>query len=264
VGSGIACSGTTYPGTDAGIAQFIACEGGTIQDAATDSGTLLGFAASAGCPSSGGETWPAPLAVACMRARKMLYKCSTGTVSGAGTNLDLSLAKTGLVAGEKALASAGVLSGMATMGIGTAVTLVITGLTDLIQHHAQAVANEQKTICAVCNAFNQFETQIESELAAGTITVTQAIALLTQAVNQLSPSLTSLSGGKLDALWGYNLAMQAYALYLQKVVYPVLAPSPATAISELSGSTSVAGVPVPNYALWIGGGLILAKLLGVI
>src|SRR5277367_4009520 len=85
MGAGAGCSGKTFPATDAGLSGFVSCEAGYILDATTPDGVLMGFAASAGCPSSGMETWPSAVAMACMRAHKVLYSKSTGGDCGTST-----------------------------------------------------------------------------------------------------------------------------------------------------------------------------------
>jgi len=245
--------------------QLAACEGWPVLDSVTPDSVLMGYAASGGCPSSGSETWPVTLAAAMMRANRAMYSkvsaqdCGSSTISGAGTDLTIGMINKSVTAvNTLAVAAIGVPI------VGPLIGLAITGVEDIIKHHAQAVANEQRTICATVNAFNQFEAQLESKIASGGITLENAIALCNQAVTQITSALNSISNGKHDAPWGWALAIGSLGLYLQAMVYPTLVPAPATVASELSGSTSVAGVAVPNYALWIGGGLILAKLLGVI
>lgn len=118
-----------------------------------------------------------------------------GAVTGAGL-ATLPAIGLGTVAGIGAggFAAAGTLAsailGPATLGIG----LLIGPLLGIIEHHAQAVATEDSTICGVANAVNQVIPQIDTAVASGTITAQQGISAMQSLVAQMSTALNKIAG----------------------------------------------------------------------
>jgi hypothetical protein len=91
-----------------------------------------------------------------------------------------------------ALGAAGTLAGPATLGISTAVSLAVSAIEGIFQHHDIAVANEQQTICQVAQFFNQAKRSIDNAVRAGQITPDEGVAYLTQICNQAKTGLASI------------------------------------------------------------------------
>jgi hypothetical protein len=127
-----------------------------------------------------------------LRARGLLYArqnagdcgAPVGAPTGFGSGQIVGLsgaAASGVIGG---LGAVGALSGAATFGIGTAVTLAVSAISGIFTHHAAAVANEQATICSVVNYFNPIVKQIDDAVASGQISDQEGIVYMTQVANQ--------------------------------------------------------------------------------
>lgn len=121
------------------------------------------------------------------------------------------------------LGAVGVLSGAATFGIGAAITVAVAGISEIFQHHAQAVANEQRTICSVVNYFNAAKQQIEQSLLSGEITPAQAVTYLNQVGNAAKTGMSSIEQVCNAACYfkGYINAL----LDFSRQYYPAIAPN---------------------------------------
>jgi len=98
-------------------------------------------------------------------------------------------AASGVVGG---LGAAGVLAGPATLGISSAISIAIGGIEDLFAAHAQAVANEQSTICSVASFFNNAKRQIDLAVRQGQISSDAGAAALIQICNQAKNGLATI------------------------------------------------------------------------
>jgi hypothetical protein len=107
---------------------------------------------------------------------------SVGMVSSIGGPASLGFAAAGSIAGD--------VLGFATLGLG----LAIGPLMALIQHHGQAVQNEDNTICSVATSANQIIPQIDQAVATGSITAAQGIQAMASLVQQLNVQLNTVSG----------------------------------------------------------------------
>jgi hypothetical protein len=176
---------------------------------------------------------PASFAAVCeamLRARGIIYwKNNPGDcpapvgASGFGSGQIVGLsghAASGILGG---LGAAGVLSGPATLGIGTAVSLAVAGITDIFAHHAQAVANEQSTICQVAGYFNPLVKQLDSAVATGQISPSQGISYMQQICQQAASGLAGIMKS-CNAACVYQGVLRAFA-DLASYFYPAIAPA---------------------------------------
>lgn len=205
---------------------------------------LSTWAAKAGARSS---DWTMCFTVSCLVARRILYSAAPCPVQGGRYGSSISDIDKGIGVG---LASA---SKFDPEPISKSILVTITAVFGFFtQHHAQAVANEQKTLCQSTGAYNQFADQIEAALKAGQITVQNAIGALEQAVSQISQIISSVAGkgtSGCNAGCGHLIALEALRQYNEAVYYPSL----------VSG---VANGGIGTVAL-VGGGAFAAHAAGV-
>jgi hypothetical protein len=129
------------------------------------------------------------------------------------------MAASGAIGG---LGAAGVISGPATLGIGTAISFAVAGIEDIFQHHAQAVANEQSTICNVAGYFNPLLKQIDSAVASGQITDQEGIAAIRQISDQAIAGLQSIYK-PCNAACVFQAILRAHKDFVG-YYYPILSP----------------------------------------
>jgi len=201
---------------------------------------------------------------AMLRAGGLIYAkqvdgdCGAATLSsGPDTNSQIvGLAGTGASLSIGGLGAVGVLSGAATFGIGAGITVAVAAISDIFQHHAQAVANEQRTICAVVNNFNAAKALIDNAVATGQITPGEAVTYLTQVANQAKTGLSSIEKVCNAACYfkGFISAQVDFA----RQYYPSIAPNTGqlrpgqapTAFGSLPGGVpSTANNPAPQPPL---------------
>jgi hypothetical protein len=186
----------------------------------------------------------AVLAEACLRARGMLYHKSSpgdcGQASAVPGGLPSAqivglsgMAASGVIGG---LGAAGTLSGAATLGIGTAVSLAVAGISAIFTHHDQAVKNEQATICQVASYFNGLIVQIDDAVLSGQITYDQGITYMKQVTNQAISGLQSIYK-PCNAACVYQGVLRAHADFAAWF-YPRI--SPATFGAQAPGSAPIA------------------------
>jgi hypothetical protein len=175
---------------------------------------------------------PADFAAICeanLRARGLIYfKNSPGDCGAPAkpasplTGLFLSAGGAGGAIALTGLKSAGIFSGAATLGIGTAVTFAISGIEDIFAHHAEAVANEQQTICSVASYFNPLIAQIDQAVESGQITAQQGIAYLAQAANTAISGLATIEKA-CNAACVYQAILKAHVDFASSA-YPAISP----------------------------------------
>lgn len=175
---------------------------------------------------------PADFAIvceACLRARGLLYwKQNAGDCPAPAAIPGISSGQIVGLSGQAAsgvlggLGAAGVISGAATFGIGTAVTLAVSAIEGIFAHHAQAVANEQSTICSVAGYFNPLMKQIDNAVATGKISDQEGIAYVRQVAQQ---AITGLQGiyKVCNAACVYQGILKAHIDFVG-FFYPLLSP----------------------------------------
>ncbi|SRR6266478_1787247 len=146
--------------------------------------------------------------------------------------------------------------GAATLGIG----LVALPILAILAHHAQAVAQEQSTLCAVTNSWNAFADAVETQLAQGKIGIQDAMAALPQIYQQLSDALRGITKG-FNAGAYFQRALDALQPWNKEIVFPVYVPQ-STSVFGATGS-AVAGAASNTGLLLTGGGVVAAHALGV-
>jgi len=168
---------------------------------------------------------------AMLRARGLIYAkqvdgdCGSSSAGNPGfTNSQI----TGLAGQASALSvgglgAVGILSGAATFGIGAAITVAVAGISEIFQHHDQAVANEQRTICSVVNYFNGAKQQIDAAVLSGQITPGEAVTYLNQVANQAKTGLSSIE--KVCNAACYFKAYIAAQVDFARQYYPSIAPN---------------------------------------
>lgn len=230
---------------------WLAAESAASQPLVADS-VLQNIAATTGARSS---DFTMCLAVACMKARRMVYfkvvagDCGTNNLYITGTTKAEALGA-GL-AGKAASVdpepiSQGILSGLAAVfGAFTA-------------HHAQAVQTEEVTLCQVSTTYNQAAVQIENAVQLGAMSTDQAAQLISQIAQQLDPMLATIYKS-CNASCGYRIALKALVAYNSQIVYAALAPhavqgappvslAPPPVASPGAPGTYVSNPPAPNVA----------------
>lgn len=216
------------------------------------------------CPAHVALSHFSPSCEAMLRAGGLIYwKSGYADCGGAGEgNTGFTNGQIVGLAGQASalsvggLGAVGVLSGAATFGIGAAITVAVAGISEIFQHHAQAVANEQRTICAVMVYFNSAKQAIETALLSGEITPSQAVTYLNQVGNQAKSGLASIEQVCNAAC--YYKAYIAALLDFSRQYYPAIAPNTGalrpgqapTAFGSLPGGVpSTANNPAPSPPL---------------
>lgn len=166
--------------------------------------------------------------------------------------------KVGSIGGTVAKTSGAVTAGLTASGalaaggaaavalpvIGVVIGLITSIIGIIGAHHAQAVATQNQLLCQLVPAANQALQQIDAGLAGGSITPSQASSAYSTLQQQLASGLQSDPSYKHgDALWIYNLAMQAISnarnADLNNGVLTGGAPGPWT--QKAAGSSAAAG-----------------------
>lgn len=153
-------------------------------------------------------------------------------------------AASGVVGG---LGAAGVIAGPATLGISTAVSLAVAGIQDIFAHHAQAVANEQATICAVANYFNPLVKEIDNLVITGQISPDQGVSYMRQIAQQAINGLQSIAKTCNAACYfiGYLKAHMDFA----SILYPALSPHGPSGLSAQAPGSAPATFGTPPGAV---------------
>ena len=190
-----------------------------------------------------GADWIRPMTIAFLRVNRVIYwkNSPSGLVGdcGGATNTN-----SGTIVAAKVSSQIPILGGL------------ISGILGIFGGaHAQAVINEQATLCNVAVQYDQFADAMEQALAQGKIPLQDALTQLKSVTDSLEQGLASIEK-KYNAPYGYNRAVNALALFNKEVVYPSLVPGAVG--SALNTLTS------PSGLLIAGGGLLGAKVLGVL
>lgn len=147
-------------------------------------------------------------------------------------------AATGALSGIQA---AGVISGPLTLGIGTAITSAVSAIESIFAHHAQAVADEQSTICGVAGYFNQAKQQIDNAVRSGQISPDAGVTYLTQVANQAKSGLSSIVK-TCNAACYFQGFLQAFINY-SRTWYDYISPSNMVFAQAPGGPPTSYGTP---------------------
>lgn len=94
------------------------------------------------------------------------------------------------------------------------------------QHHAQAVANEQSTLCRVADSWNSWIQATEYGIQSGMLPLQDALNQLNQVYQDLSNTAQSVAKNTTDAANYYKAALDALVVWNREVVFPSLVPVP--------------------------------------
>lgn len=154
--------------------------------------------------------------------------CKASGVSGGAQDLQLA-GKVGglaLTAASVPWAGAGtaLLTAPATFGISIAIAGIVGIFSTIFQHHAQAVAKEQSTLCTAVPAANNYLNVIDQAVASGTASPQQGL----QALDSLSSDFKSAVSGiykSCNAACVMQMCLDA-AIATQRARYTALAAAP--------------------------------------
>ena len=184
------------------------------------------------------------LALACLQARAVLYyknspgDCGTPTVANTSAESDVSTAVS--------LASP-VLSEIP--GLGSLIGFIV----GIFAEHAQAVAQEEQTLCSVSIKATPAIQSIDAAVMAGAITPAQGVAAMQQLVTQTVQGLQSILKTPTDAAAYYIGVMNCHLAFCP-TYYAAIAPAGVAAIVVKLESfvESGAGMLILFVALFIG------------
>lgn len=198
---------------------------------------------------------------AMLRAGRLFYQKSSpgdcGSPSafpGIGSGQIVGLGGQGASGLVGAFGAAGIIGGAATMGITTAISVAVAGIEDIFAHHAQAVANEQSTLCRVLLYFNPAKQAIDAAVYSGQISPDEGTAYFKQVIQSAKTGLSSILKVCNAACWyiGYLNAFSFYAITWYDSIAPVgivYAQAPGGAPSSIGtppgGVTVAPGNPAP-------------------
>lgn len=186
------------------------------------------------------------LATACLIARGMIYWKSTPGDCGSPTHVDFGSAQITGDIGNVAMGIAS-MAGAQLPGVGEAIGII----QGIFQHHAQAVANEQATICKVLGVMNQVFKRYDALVANGSISPSAAYAGMQNFIAQVDEQLGSIMKQCNSAcVWQGVLA--AHSDFVQ-TYYPAIAPRGFFSHAP-GGAPSLLGT-TPGGVLYTGGGL---------
>lgn len=217
--------------------------------------------------SGGSNNWVHTYTVACLLANRLIYwKVSPGDC-GTATKIQPSIGG--------AVAQQYVAGALSTIPIAGGLLSMLSQFLPF-QHHAQAVATEQSTLCDVALNWNGFCNAIEYALQSGQIPLQDAIQRMQTESATLQAEANTIVNGKINAAYGVVKALKAMTILNAEMIYPSLVPSvvpgPVSgALSSLGsmlgltgnanvpqGALSAAGVAAPSSSMW----LIIAALVG--
>jgi hypothetical protein len=121
---------------------------------------------------------------------------ASGVPTGAQNDLKLTQTASGLaLTGLQLATSAGVLAAPFTMGISIAVSAIVGLFSTLINHHAQAVRQEQSVLCSAVPAANNYLKIISQAVASGLSTPQQGIDALNSLLSDFESAVSSIRHG---------------------------------------------------------------------
>jgi hypothetical protein len=166
---------------------------------------------------------------AMLRAGRLFYQKSTPGDCGSPSALPgitsgqiTGLAGTGASALTGVIGAAGIIGGAATLGITSAISVAVAGIEDIFAHHAQAVANEQDTICRVMLYFNGAKQSIDSAVRNAQISSDAGMAYLKQVIQSAKTGLQTIVKTCNAACWyiGYLNAFSNYSTTWYDTIAP--------------------------------------------
>jgi len=207
---------------------------------------------------------PTSYKIACeamLRAGRLFYQksspgdCGSPTApSGIATGQVVGLGGAGASTAVGIIGAAGIIGGAATLGITSAISIAVACIEDIFAHHAQAVANEQSTICRVMLYFNSAKQQVDTAVSSGQVSPDAGTAYLKQVIQSAKTGLSSIQKVCNAACWyiGYLNAFSFYSMTWYDSITPmgiIFAQAPGGAPSDMGtppgGVTVTPGSPAP-------------------
>jgi len=158
------------------------------------------------------------LATACLIARGMIVWKSSPGDCGSQTHIDLENAQLSQEAGSAAIGIASMF-GQALPGLGQAIQVI----SDIFQHHAQAVATEQATNCRVAGVMNQVFRHYDLQVSSGRISPSTAYRGIQGFIGQVNEQLASIEKS-CNAACVWQGVLSAHADFVE-TYYPAIAPT---------------------------------------
>jgi hypothetical protein len=214
--------------------------------------------------SGGTGNWVRTYVVACLLANRLIYWKVRPGDCGTATKVQPSIGG--------AIAQQEVAGALSTIPIAGPMLSMLSQFLPF-QHHAQAVATEQGTLCDVFLNWNGFCNAIEYAIQSGQLPLADAIQRMQSESATLQAEANAIVNGKINSAYGVVKALKAMTLLNAEVVYPSLMPAAASgpvsgalnSISQLIGLTNApasalgaAGVSNPSSKLM----LIIAAIIG--
>lgn len=176
--------------------------------------------------------------------RGIIYYHAVPGDCGRPANLDFQNAELAGVGGQIATGIAS-MAGSTLPGIGIAVQ----ALQQIFQHHAEAVANEQNTICKVAGVINQVFAYYDAKVKSGDISPSAAYTGLQTFIAQANGQLATIEK-QCNAACVYTAILSAHADFA-KSYYPAIAP--ASFFSHMPGGAPSSLGSVPGGVIKVGG-----------
>lgn len=181
---------------------------------------------------------PSTFSLACNASliiRGLLYFKSNPGDCGSPTSLDLENASLTGFAGNAAGAGLSIAKSIAGVGSGIAsmagavlpgISVAVSAIEQIFANHAQAVANEQTTICKVAGVMNQVIPYYDNLVRTGKINPSDAYSGMQSFIQQVDEALSAIMKS-CDAACVYTAILQAHYTFVEKY-YPLIAPVTAT------------------------------------
>lgn len=180
-----------------------------------------------------GCAWSVDNLIPYLIGRGILYYKKTVGDCGSPTSIGGSKLGTGLTIGQAGLGTASAISTLATsattglsVGLGAATAglgLLLAPIMGILQHHSQAVATEQGTVCSVSVASLEAIPALDALVRSGAITAQQGITAMGQLVQQLQNALHPILKG-CNAACCYIAILNAH-LDFARIYYMDIAPN---------------------------------------
>jgi hypothetical protein len=226
----------------------------------------------------GQDNW-LELAVACMKARAVLF-CNDSpndtpqTVSKVGGIASAGLGTTtgalGLAGVSIAGTTAGLALGAATLGLTIGLTIAL----DIFAHHAQAEQTQRTVLAQICPAATSAIRAIDVEVQSGNATSAQAMLALNQLYTQFVAAVSKYENDCNAFCWYDNIVKCLVDVSEQLYQLPQYQPAPSSPVAQAAAAlgvptstqhaanTTIGGTPTMSENFMIA--LIVAVIVGVL
>jgi hypothetical protein len=192
--------------------------------------------------------------------------CAAASGVPSGAQNDLKLVQTGsglaLQGVNVGLLATGTALGPLTAGISIAVSAIVGLFSTLINHHAQAVRQEQSVLCSAVPAANNYLKIISQAVLSGQVTPQQGVDALDSLLNDFEGSVSSIrhgsdptSSGECNAACVMQSELHAIVLLIESEFQDMInaanaAAAPVQAVVPARPNTTapIAAAPASSYA----------------